>query len=120
MPPALWLCYETSPLRTPNRASFWTYNGDPCEKGEYQQRATDLLDTVHAHCVDRPSVKIDRQGSKRKTTPWIIPNSLAKRGVVDESRYTFMNSAEKTYMIQICMTLLGPKLKTVYPPSDSN
>ncbi len=35
MPLAFSHCFVTSPLHLPNRASFWNYNGDPCEKGKY-------------------------------------------------------------------------------------
>ncbi len=31
---ALLRFYEMSPLCLINRASFWNYNGDPCEQGE--------------------------------------------------------------------------------------
>lgn len=55
-------------------------------------RATDLLDTVQAHYLVKPSIKINRQGS---LTLRIIPNSLSKRGVVEGTHYTSTNSREK-------------------------
>ncbi len=67
-----------------------------------------LPDTVHAHYLDRPSVKIDRQDSQRETTPSIIPNSLAKRGVIEGTHYTFMNSGEKTIQNLINSNLYDP------------
>ncbi len=81
---------------------------EPLGRGEYHLRATDSPDTVHTDYLDRPSVKIDRQGSQRETTPWIIPNSLAKRGVVEGTHYIFMNSRKKTIQNLINSNLYDP------------
>ncbi len=104
----------------PNRALLWNYNGSLYEKDVY--RATDSLDTVHAHCldrpIDRPCIKSNRQDSQRETTPRIITNSLAKRGVVERTHCTFINSGEKpirNFIPSNCMTVPGTQIKHRVP-----